>query len=401
MTDAPRPSPETLLAQAAHFIDPANGAVVPPIHPATTFARDADYALRGRSSYARPANPTYEPVEPLLAALDGGAEALLFASGLAGISAVLETVRTGGHVVAPRIMYHGAQDWLRHISERRGVGLTLFDAADPQALADAVRPGETALVWIESPVNPTWDVIDIAAAAEAAHDAGAALAVDSTVAPPVTTRALDLGADIVFHSATKYLNGHSDVLAGVLVTRQADARWEEIKQVRKLTGGVLGAFEAWLLLRGLRTLALRFERSSASALKIARHFEGHARVERVLYPGLESHPGHAVAKRQMRNGFSGMLSLLIDGDAEAAKSAATRLKIILPATSLGGVESLVEHRKTIEGPHSAVPENLLRLSIGIEQVDELIADLEQALARDLARPSHPGAGVTEANRPTG
>ncbi|MCG8560830.1 MAG: PLP-dependent transferase [Hyphomicrobiales bacterium] len=379
MTDAPRPSPETLLAQAAHFIDPADGAIVPPIRPSTTFARDADYALMGRSDYIRPDNATYEAVEPLLAALDGGAEALLFSSGLAAASALLETVRTGEHVVAQRIMYYGALTWLRRVSERRGIGLTLFDAGEPESLADAIRPGETALVWIETPANPTWDVVDIAAAAELAHGAGAALAVDSTAAPPVTTRALDLGADIVFHSATKYLNGHTDVLAGVLVTKETDARWQEIGQVRGLTGGVLGSFEAWLLLRGLRTLALRFERASASALKIAQHFEGHPNVARVLYPGLESHPGHAVARRQMRNGFSGMLSLLIDGDAEAAKSVATRLKLIVPATSLGGVESLVEHRKTVEGPTSAVPDNLLRFSIGIEQADELIADLEQAL----------------------
>ena len=379
MTDAPRPSPETLLAQAAHFIDPADGAIVPPIRPSTTFARDADYALMGRSDYIRPDNATYEAVEPLLAALDGGAEALLFSSGLAAASALLETVRTGEHVVAQRIMYYGALTWLRRVSERRGIGLTLFDAGEPESLADAIRPGETALVWIETPANPTWDVVDIAAAAELAHGAGAALAVDSTAAPPVTTRALDLGADIVFHSATKYLNGHTDVLAGVLVTKETDARWQEIGQVRGLTGGVLGSFEAWLLLRGLRTLALRFERASASALKIAQHFEGHPNVARVLYPGLESHPGHAVARRQMRNGFSGMLSLLIDGDAEAAKSVATRLKLIVPATSLGGVESLVEHRRTVEGPTSAVPDNLLRFSIGIEQADELIADLEQAL----------------------
>ena len=379
MTDAPRPSPETLLAQAAHFIDPADGAIVPPIRPSTTFARNADYALMGRSDYIRPDNATYEAVEPLLAALDGGAEALLFSSGLAAASALLETVRTGEHVVAQRIMYYGALTWLRRVSARRGIGLTLFDAGEPESLADAIRPGETALVWIETPANPTWDVVDIAAAAELAHGAGAALAVDSTAAPPVTTRALDLGADIVFHSATKYLNGHTDVLAGVLVTKETDARWQEIGQVRGLTGGVLGSFEAWLLLRGLRTLALRFERASASALKIAQHFEGHPNVARVLYPGLESHPGHAVARRQMRNGFSGMLSLLIDGDAEAAKSVATRLKLIVPATSLGGVESLVEHRKTVEGPTSAVPDNLLRFSIGIEQADELIADLEQAL----------------------
>ena len=211
----------------------------------------------------------------------------------------------------------------------------MFDAADPTALAAAVRPGETAIVWIETPVNPTWEVIDIAAAAEAAHGAGAILAVDATVATPVLTRPLALGADLVFHSATKYLNGHSDLTAGLLVTREEDARWEEIKELRRLMGGVLGAFEAWLLLRGLRTLYLRVERASASALRIARHFEGHPKLTGALYPGLESHPGHAVAKRQMTGGFGGMLSLLFAGDAVAARAVAARTRLFVPATSLG------------------------------------------------------------------
>jgi cystathionine gamma-synthase len=299
---------------------------------------------------------------------------------MAAIVAVLETLESGQHVVAPRIMYHGAQDWLRRLAERRGIALSLFDAADPTALPAAVRPGETAIVWIETPVNPTWDVIDIAGAAEAAHRAGAILAVDATASTPVLTRPLALGADLVFHSATKYLNGHSDLTAGILVTRVGDDRWEEIKLLRRLMGGVLGAFEAWLLLRGLRTLYLRVERASASALRIARHFEGHPKLTGALYPGLESHPGHAVAVRQMTGGFGGMLSLLVAGDAEAARAIATRTRLFVPATSLGGVESLIEHRATIEGPHSQVPANLLRLSIGIEDPADLIADIEQALA---------------------
>ena len=235
-------------------------------------------------------------------------------------------------------------------------------------------------MWVESPVNPTWDVIDIEQAAQLAHDAGAILIADCTVATPCTTQALTLGADIVFHSATKYLGGHSDLVAGALVTRETNALWDEIKLVRKLTGGVLGAFDAWLLLRGMRTLFLRYERASANALALARHFEGHSRIERVLYPGLESHPGHAIATKQMTDGFGGMLSILIDGDEAAAKRVASATKLFLPATSLGGVESLIEHRKTVEGPHSIVPPNLLRLSIGVEDVIDLIADLEQALA---------------------
>jgi len=369
---------DTLLAQGGHFIDPATGAIVPPIHTSTTYARDERYDLIGYS-YSRNDNPTYTQVENVLAALEGAADALVFASGLAGVATFFETVRMGEHVVAPRIMYHGAQEWLRRLAERRAVEVTLFDATDPGALAAAIRPGETQVVWIEASVNPTWDVIDVRAAAEAAHTAGAILAVDATATPPVTLRALDLGADIVFHSATKYLAGHSDITAGVLATRHDDERWADVKRVRALMGGVPGPFEAWLLLRGMRTLHVRYERQAANALAIARHFERHPKLEAVLYPGLESHPGHATAKRQMSNGFGAMLSLLVRGDADFAKRVATATKLFVPATSLGGVESLIEHRASVEGSQSAVPANLLRVSVGIEDAQELIADLEQAL----------------------
>ncbi len=379
MSERSELSPRSLAAQAGHAVDPATGGVVPPLQPSTTFARDAAYELIGVHSYSRSGSSGGDRVEALVAQLDGGAEARVFGSGMAAVVALFETLETGQHVVAPTIMYHGAQDWLRRLSERRGIGLTLFEAADPNALSAAIRPGETAVVWIETPVNPTWDVIDIAAAAEAAHGAGALLAVDATAATPVLTRPLALGADLVFHSATKYLNGHSDLTAGVLVTGRPDARWQEIAQVRRMMGGVLGAFEAWLLLRGLRTLYLRVEQAAAGALRIARHFERHPKLAAVLYPGLESHPGHAIAKRQMTGGFGGMLSLLVDGDAAAAKAIAGRARLFVPATSLGGVESLIEHRATIEGPHSQVPANLLRLSVGIEDPEDLIADLERAL----------------------
>ena len=373
------PSLETLLTQAGHFIDPETGAIVPPIHPATSFARDGRYRLQG-FEYSRIANPTGRRVEEVLARLEGAEDALLFASGLAGVSTFFETVRAGQRIVAPRVMYHGAADWLRRLAERRGIEVAFFDATDPGALERAVQAGGTAVVWIEPSVNPTWDVIDVRAASEAAHGAGAILAVDATVTPPVALRALDLGADIVFHSGTKYLAGHSDLTAGVLATSAVDARWEEIRRARTLMGGVLGPFECWLLLRGMRTLHLRYERQAANALAIARHFESHPRLEAVLYPGLESHPGHATAARQMRGGFGAMLSLLLAGDADAARRVATRTRLFVPATSLGGVESLIEHRATVEGPNSVVPANLLRVSVGIERVDELIADLEQALA---------------------
>ena len=370
---------ETLLTQAGHFIDPQTGAIVPPIHPSTTYARDESYELKG-FEYSRSANPTGSRVEDVLAKLEGAEDALVFGSGLAGVSTFFETVRAGQHIVAPRVMYHGSADWLRRLAERRGVEVTFFDATEPTALERAVQASETAVVWIEPSVNPTWDVIDVQAASEAAHAAGAVLAVDATVTPAVTLRALDLGADIVFHSGTKYLAGHSDVTAGVLATRTVDSRWKEIKHARTLMGGVLGPFESWLLLRGMRTLHLRYERQAANALAIARHFEHHPRLEAVLYPGLESHPGHATAARQMKSGFGAMLSLLVAGDADDAKRIATRTRLFVPATSLGGVESLIEHRATVEGPNSIVPANLLRISVGIERVDELIADLEQALA---------------------
>lgn len=370
---------ETLLTQAGHYIDPETGAIVPPIHPSTTYARDERYELQG-FEYSRIANPTGRRVEEVLARLEGAEDALLFSSGLAGVSTFFESVRSGQRVVAPRVMYHGAADWLRRLAARRGIDVAFFDATESGALERAVQASETAVVWIEPSVNPTWDVIDVRAASEAAHAAGAILAVDATVTPPVTLRALHLGADIVFHSGTKYLAGHSDVTAGVLATRAVDARWEEINRARTLMGGVLGPFECWLLLRGMRTLHLRYERQAANALAIARHFEHHPKIEAVLYPGLESHPGHEIAARQMQGGFGAMLSLLLAADADAARHVATRTRLFVPATSLGGVESLIEHRATVEGPNSVVPANLLRVSVGIERVDELIADLEQALA---------------------
>ena len=379
MNNNKQESLESRVVQVCHYIDELTGGVSPPLQFSTTYARDSDYQYLSKFSYSRSGNPSWELLEQVCAELDGGAEARCFASGMAAVCAFFETVNSGEHVVAPRVMYHGSQDWLRRISEKRSIGLTLFDAGDIENLRRSVQPGKTTVVWIESPVNPTWDVIDIAAAAQIAHDAGAILAVDGTVASPVTTRTLEHGADIVFHSATKYLNGHSDVMAGILVTAEINERWEEIKLVRTLTGGVLGPFEAWLLLRSMRTLFLRFDKASESALRLAQHFEGDPRLERVLYPGLVSHPGHEIAKRQMTRGFGGVLSLLVKGGADAAKQIAGKTRLFVPATSLGGVESLIEHRASVEGPHSAVPQNLLRLSIGIENCQDLINDIEQSL----------------------
>jgi cystathionine gamma-synthase len=379
MNEEKKASLESRLPHACHYIDPVSGGISPPLQFSTTYARDAEYEYLSDYSYSRSGNPSWEVLEQVCAELDGGAEAKCFASGMAAVCAFFETVNSGEHVVAPRVMYHGAQDWLRRISEKRAIGLSFFDAGDIEKLREAMQPGKTSVVWIETPVNPTWDVIDIAAAAEIAHAAGAILAVDGTVASPVTTRALEYGADIVFHSATKYLNGHSDVVAGILVTKELNQRWEEIKLVRTLMGGVLGPFEAWLLLRGMRTLFVRFNQASQSALRLAQHFENDPRLQRVLYPGLESHPGHEIAERQMTHGFGAMVSLLVNGGAEEAKRIAGNTRLFVRATSLGGVESLIEHRASVEGPHSAVPQNLLRLSIGIENCQDLIDDLEQSL----------------------
>ncbi|MGE3872339.1 MAG: PLP-dependent aspartate aminotransferase family protein [Parvibaculaceae bacterium] len=378
MSDS-RLRPETVAAHSLKAVDEATGAVTPPLYMSSTYARDQAYEPKLRENYIRSGSPTLWHAEEAVAALEQGAAALLFASGMAAITTLIETVPQGGHVAAPDVMYYGTRDWLKRLEGKGRIALTLFDPADPDAIATVIRKGKTDLVWIETPLNPTWDVIDIAATAKLAHEAGAILAVDATASAAVTTRPLALGADIVFHSATKYLNGHSDVLAGALITKSANARWREIELLRTKIGAPLAPFESWLLIRGLRTLFVRYRQACANALAIARHFEKHPKVERVLYPGLASHRGHDIAARQMTDGFGGMLSLLVKGGAADAVEICTRLRVILPATSLGGVESLAEHRKTVEGPTSPVPDNLIRFSIGIEHADDLIADIEQAL----------------------
>ncbi len=371
-------SVESDVVQGGHLLDP-DGGVVPPIQPATTFARDSGYELASGYLYSRDGAPNHRAVEDIAARLDNGADARVFASGLAAFTALVETVPPGAGVVAPEVMYHGGQLWLQRLHDAGRIELVVFDQSKPGAMEEAIGQANPDLVWIETPVNPTWDVIDIRAATRAAHSKGALLAVDATVAP-LTTRPIDLGADYTFHSATKYYNGHADLLGGVLVAAETNGRWDQVHWIRTHTGAVMGAFEAWLLLRGLKTLYLRVDRASASAMAIASHFEAHPSLEAVLYPGLESHPGHEVAKAQMDRGFGAMLSILVKDGFEAAHRAATSTQVFIPATSLGGVESLIEHRAVLEPPESVVPDNLLRLSIGIEPVAELIEDLEQALS---------------------
>lgn len=372
--------PATRAAQALGWEDGVTGAVVPPIHTATTFARDADYQLPDGRVYSRDGSPGPEPAEALLASLEGAADAALFASGLAACTAPFHCLKSGDHIVAPATMYHGTYVWLKRYPPAWGIDVNFVEPGSIEAIEAALRPGKTRIVWIETPSNPVWSVTDIAAAAEAAHRAGAILIVDSTCATPVLTQPLALGADIVCHSATKYLNGHSDVLAGVLATARKDAFWDSIRQQRALSGAMPGALESYLLLRGMRTLYVRVERQCQNAMAIADFLAHHPAVTRVRYPGLGSDPGHAVARRQMQGGFGGMLSFDVAGGAEAALKLAGGLTLIKRATSLGGVESLIEHRHSIEPPETNVPPAMLRLSVGIEAAEDLIADLDRALA---------------------
>uniref|UniRef100_A4WQM2 Cystathionine gamma-synthase n=1 Tax=Cereibacter sphaeroides (strain ATCC 17025 / ATH 2.4.3) TaxID=349102 RepID=A4WQM2_CERS5 len=378
MTDR-APAPETLAAQALGHIDGATGALIPPIHPSTTYERDADTGYSRGRVYARVDNPTFDAAAGTLTRLEGGEATLLFSSGMAAATAVFLALNPGDHVLAPRVMYWALRGWLLDFASRWGLRVDLVDTSDLDSVAAAVRPGQTRLIWLETPANPTWEVADIAAIAGIARAAGARLAVDSTVATPVLTRPLELGADIVMHSGTKYLNGHSDVVAGTLTTARRDDFWSRIETIQRQNGAILGPFEAWLLQRGLRTLFARVRWQCASAAALADRLAAHPRVAAVLYPGLAGHPGHAVAQRQMQGGFGGMLSIRVAGGREAAIATAARVRVWTRATSLGGVESLIEHRASIEGPTSPVPDDLLRLSVGLEAPDDLWADLSAAL----------------------
>jgi cystathionine gamma-synthase len=372
-------SPETVAAQAGGAMDEETGGIVPPLHVTTTFLRDPDNQYRRGYSYGRADNATVRQVENVMTQLEGGAASLVLASGMAAATTAFLALERPAHVVAPAVMYWGLRKWLLEDAPGLGIEATFVDASDTAAIRAAVRPGRTSLVWVETPANPLWTITDIEEAARIAHDAGALLAVDATVPTPVLMNPLALGADIVMHSATKYLNGHSDVVAGALVFARKDAHFERAVRTRGTLGAILGPFEAALLLRGLRTLHVRVRHQCASALAIARHFARHPRVEAVLYPGLETHPGHAIAARQMRGGFGGMLSVRVKGGESAAIATAANVKLWKRATSLGGVESLIEHRASIEGPGTPCPPDLLRLSVGLESTDDLIGDLEQAI----------------------
>ena len=380
MRDMSRLNPATIAAQAAGAVDTQSGGVVPALPMATTYLRGEDYQpLRPDNIYLRDQSDIVRVAETVLAQLEGAADALLFPSGMAAIAAAFRTVPNGGRVLMQSQIYWGTTKWVRDFCARREIELREVEASDTDAFTRLCETFKPTLALIETPSNPWLRIVDIEAAAQAAHAAGGILVVDSTAATPILQKPLSLGADIVMHSATKGINGHSDVLAGVLAVRDTEQKvWNDIKVDRHDAGAVIGPFEAWLLVRGMRTLPLRMRQMTQNALVVAEFLAEQPQVEAVLYPGLATHAGHKLATSQMAGGYGSLLSCVVRGGADAALQVAGRLNLFHRATSLGGVESLVEHRHTIE-PHTGIPEGLLRLSVGIEDIEDLKTDLRTAL----------------------
>ena len=380
MRDMSRLNPATIAAQAAGAVDAHSGGIVPALPMATTYLRGQDYQpLRSDNIYLRDQSDIVRVAEAILAQLEGAAEALLFPSGMAAIAAAFRTVPNGGRVLMQSQIYWGTTKWVRDFCARRKIELREVEASNTDSFAEICKTFKPTLTLIETPSNPWLRIVDIEAAAQIVHAAGGILVVDSTAATPVLQKPLSLGADIVMHSATKGINGHSDVLAGVLAVRDtAQKVWGDIKVDRHDAGAVIGPFEAWLLVRGMRTLPLRMRQMTQNAQALAEFLVEQSQVEAVLYPGLATHAGHELANRQMTGGYGSLLSCVVRGGADAALRVAGRLNLFHRATSLGGVESLVEHRHTIE-PHTGIPEGLLRLSVGIEDIEDLKADLLDAL----------------------
>jgi cystathionine gamma-synthase len=372
---------DTLAVHAGAEPDPATGAVAPPIQLSTTFVHRTD-GEPDTFSYQRDDHPTQCRLETALAALEGGARALTFASGMAAVAAVLDTLQPGQTVVVPEDCYVGTRGYVTDVLPERGVEAITVDTTDLDAVRRACNGG-VALLWAESPSNPRLRVSDLAELAKIAHVAGARMACDNTFATPVLQRPLEFGADLVMHSTTKYFGGHSDVLGGALIFAKNDDFAERIAARRLLTGAILSPFSAWLTLRGCRSLPARMAMHCANARKVAEFLAAHPAIERVNWPGLPAHPGHAIAKRQMRGHegmFGAMLSVELRGGYDAALALARGTKIFTNATSLGGCESLIEHRASSEGAHTHSPPGLVRLSVGLEDADDLVADLREALA---------------------
>lgn len=373
--------PETLAVHAGREPEAGDAGLAPAIKPATTYLRDAAGGYPGGHQYARYSNPTRDRLEAALAVLEGGGEALAFASGMAAVSAVFAQLVPGDHAIVSADAYHGVIRFLGNWLKPRDVGITFCDTTRPDEIQKHLMP-ETKLVWLESPSNPLLKITDLAATAALARERGVLSVCDATLASPALQRTLDFGIDIVMHSSTKFLGGHSDLLGGVLVTRHAEIA-AALRSWQGDAGAAPSAFDCWLLLRSLPTLPVRIARQSASAQRIAEWLSERSDVEKVFYPGLPSHPGHALAQRQM-SACGGVLSFQLRGDEARARAFASATRLFLQATSLGGVESLVEHRASIEGAHRRSPENLLRLSVGLEHPDDLIGDLEHALQETAA-----------------
>src|SRR4051812_15536386 len=367
---------ETLAVHAGHEVDSATSAVAPPIHLSTTFARDAEGNYPHGYIYGRNANPNRNALEKALAALEGGAEAAAFGSGLAASSAVFQALAPGDHVVAPKDLYHGVTKLLREVYAGWGLETSFVDMTKLDEVKEAIRPA-TKLIWIETPSNPLLKITDVGAICEIARGAGAISVCDNTLAS-IVQRPLDLGCDLVMHSTTKYLGGHSDVTGGVIIAKTVTDFFARIREIQTTCGAVPSPFDCWLLLRGMRSLPWRMRGHCENALKVATWLADHVQVDAVHYPGLASHPGHAMAARQM-SAFGGMVSFEVRGGSETAKAVAAKTKLFAQATSLGGVESLIEHRASIKGEDPRTPQGLLRLSVGLEHPDDLIEDLAQAL----------------------
>ena len=369
---------DTKLVHSGGGRDEQTGAIVPPIHLSTTFERTAEGEPSHGYSYVRDGNPTQARLEEALADIDSGAAALFFASGMAAGAAILQSLPRGSHVVLPDDAYYGYRVLAEDFFAQWGLAWNAVAMDDVEAVRRAIRE-ETKLVWAESPSNPLMKIADLAALAELAHSRGAMLLADGTFATPALQRPIELGADIVLHSTTKYMGGHSDVQGGALVFRARDPFFERVEHVRTVVGAVASPFNAWLVLRGLRTLSARMRVQSENAMRVARFLASHPRVEAVFYPGLESHRAHDVASRQM-SGFGGMLSFLVRGGRAEALAVTAKTRLFVRATSLGGVESLIEHRNSSEGAGSRTAQNLLRVSVGLEHHEDLIEDLRNALS---------------------
>src|SRR5216110_215027 len=367
---------ETLAVHAGHDIDPATGAVATPIYLSTTFERDIEGGYPRGFMYTRNNNPNREALERGISALEGGASAAAFASGTGATGAIFQALAPGDHVLAHVDAYYGTSRLLREIFLRWGLEPDFVDISDLAAVKNALKPN-IKLAWAETPSNPLLKIVDLAAVAEVVREAGALLVCDNTWAP-VLQRPFDLGADLILHSTTKYFGGHCDVLGGIVVTKTDNEFFQRIRSIQYEGGAVPSPFDCWLILRGMRTLPWRMRAHAENAMKIADFLARHPKVARVHYPGLPLHPGHKIAAKQM-SAFGGMLSFEVKDGYDAAMSVAADTKIFIRATSLGGVESLIEHRASIEGPGTTSPQGLLRLSIGLENADDLIKDLDQAL----------------------